>query len=377
MRRTARVLVPAVLLTAVLPVPVMASKAEGIKVTRDVQYGKAAGERLLLDVYDPGGGGLRPGLVAVHGGRWARGDKSGMPAELFAKRGHVVFAPNYRLAPDHPYPAAVHDVETAVRWVRAHADEYRLDPGRIWALGGSAGGHLVAMLATRAQGDARIRVAVSYSGPMDLELLADSREELEQAVTTFLGCKRWDGNCRAIARTASPITYVDPGDVPLYVAHGANERIPFNQASAMAKVLAEEGVTHRLHKVPGDRHSLQYLETVIHPSFAFAKRHLVSPSPASGSGSGTGSGSGPQGSAGGQPSPPAHGGEGGKGDSRSEDRGDGTRTETQPAAAPSPARSAAEETGGFGWVIVVIVAVIVAGAVILALLVFREPPEGS
>jgi acetyl esterase len=370
----ARVLFPALLLAAVLAVPVLAAKGRDVHVTRDIQYGNAGGERLLLDVYDPGGGGQRPGLIAIHGGSWSHGDKSDIPAEHFARRGHVVFAINYRLAPEDPYPAAVHDVETAVGWVRAHAQEYRVDPDRIWALGGSAGGHLAALLATR--GDAGIRVAVSYSGPMDLELLGESGGELEQAVTTFLGCKRWDGRCRAVARRASPITHVDGGDAPLYVAHGANERIPFAGASAMAKALKEEGVPHRLHKVPGDRHSFQYLEAVIHPSTAFASRQMVGPLPSAGSGTGSGSGSTGPGSD--QPSPGdgALGREEGKGESRSGDRDDETREEPRPAAAPSPAGPGAERPGGYGWVIFLIVVATVGGAVIVALVVFREPPEG-
>ena len=101
------------------------------------------------------GGETRPGIVVIHGGGWLEGDKSsftsrthGVPGNIedFAALGFVAVAINYRLSGEAPYPAALEDCKCAVRWLRAHAGEYRLDPDRIGAYGNSAGGHLALLL---------------------------------------------------------------------------------------------------------------------------------------------------------------------------------------------------------------------------------------
>jgi acetyl esterase/lipase len=374
MRGVARILASTFLLAGILLLPAFPSEA-GVSVQRDVEYGKAGGERLLLDVYRPGGGGLHPGVVAIHGGRWANGDKSDIPAEEFAELGHVVFAVNYRLAPEHVYPAAVEDVEKAVRWVRAHAGQYGVDPDRIWALGGSAGGHLAGMLATAAEGEARVAAAVSYSGPMDLERLAESSRGLERTVMDFLGCKDWNKKCRGRAREASPVTNVDQGDAPLYLANGTDEPIPLRQATRMANALERAGVAHRLRKIRGDDHAFQYRRAVLHPSTAFVAQHFGGPPPAEAGGApAQGSGSG-QGEPGGVPNT----GGGGKPEEDRRERAASSptpeetldRASPRAAAAPRPAAG-----GGSPWVMALIIAFAVGGAVASALL-FREPPEGQ
>jgi acetyl esterase len=372
MRGVARVLAPTLLLCGLLLVPALPGGA-GVSVHRDVEYGRAGGERLLLDVYRPGGGGLRPGVVAIHGGRWANGDKSDLPAEEFAELGHVVFSVNYRLAPDHPYPAALQDIEQAVRWVRDHAQEYGVDQDRIWALGGSAGGHLAGLLATVAKGDARVAAAVSYSGPMDLERLADSSGTVEKAVREFLGCSDWNKACRKRAREASPVTHVDPGDVPIYLANGTDEPIPLSQATLMANALDRAGVPHRLREIEGNDHSFQYLRLVLEPSTAFVVQHLGGPAASQG---GPAEGSGGSQQPGAAPTTGGAGNPAGQGDDgRDRDAGNGTPEdpglEERPRAAAAP-RS--DQRGGFGWVMAVVIAVAVGGAVTLALL-FREPPQ--
>ncbi len=105
-----------------------------------------------LDLYQPQGpaDGLRPALVFVHGGGWRGGDKGAgqfksLP-ERFAARGYVCISVNYRLTDEAPFPACLEDVKCAVRWLRAHAGEYHIDPDRIGAYGNSAGAHLVSLL---------------------------------------------------------------------------------------------------------------------------------------------------------------------------------------------------------------------------------------
>jgi acetyl esterase len=367
----ARILASTFLLGGIFLLPAFPAQA-GVSVQRDVQYGKAGGERLLLDVYRPGGGGLHPGVVAIHGGRWANGDKSDIPAEDFAELGHVVFAVNYRLAPDHVYPAAVNDIEKAVRWIRTHSQQYGVDPNRIWALGGSAGGHLVGMLATRAVGDARVAAAVSYSGPMDLERLAASSATVEKAVREFLGCSDWNKGCRHRAREASPITHVDAGDAPIYLANGTDEPIPLSQATAMAHELKGAGVTHRLRVIQGQNHSFQYRRLVLEPSTAFVVQQFAGP-PGSQGGAGSETAPAEQ-----QPGEAPGTGAAGEPADQGREREAGGGAQDGPVEEGRPRAGEAPRPQGRGapWVMAVVIAVAVGGAVVLALL-FREPPEGE
>src|SRR5256886_6736922 len=114
----------------------------GVTVKPDVTYRTVDGEQLGLDVYRPAKKGKnRPAVVVVHGGGWSQGDKAlfAQQSNQLAERGFVAFSINYRLAPPHPYPAAVQDVEAAGALGRTHAKEYGVDPTRIGALGGPAG----------------------------------------------------------------------------------------------------------------------------------------------------------------------------------------------------------------------------------------------
>jgi len=200
---------------AVLVVATGASAAQTgtVDVRTDVQYGVADGKPLLLDAYVPhaAGGERRPAVLLIHGGGFRVGDKRSFEPEArkLAAKGWVAFSVNYRLDEPVVFPAEVDDVQTAARWVRAHAGEYQVDPKRIGALGESAGGYLAAMLATLGEGSqetgARIRVAVAWSAPTDLTELARLRGD-EWGVP-LLGCTLAD--CPQRYADASPITHVD------------------------------------------------------------------------------------------------------------------------------------------------------------------------
>ena len=129
-----------------LPIP------EGVKVVPDIFYREGDTDRWQLDLAMPEAGSdkPRPALVFVHGGGWRNGDKRRAnflgPALAYASKGYVCISTNYRLMQHAPFPACVEDVKCAVRWLRAHAKEYNIDPERIGAYGNSAGAHLVAML---------------------------------------------------------------------------------------------------------------------------------------------------------------------------------------------------------------------------------------
>ena len=123
----------------------------GVTAHRDVAYVTNAHQRQKLDLYVPEkGDGPFPIIVWIHGGAWMSGDKNGCPplSSGFVARGYAGVSLDYRLSGDAIFPAQIEDCKAAIRWLRAHAKEYRLDPTRIGVWGASAGGHLVALLGT-------------------------------------------------------------------------------------------------------------------------------------------------------------------------------------------------------------------------------------
>jgi acetyl esterase len=252
--------------------PGPAAAQEGVRL--GVQYGEADGVPLLMDVYFPPGERTGIGVIVIHGGRWMTGDRTETPAEEIASQGHVAFSVDYRLAPEHPYPAAIEDLQTAVRFVREHAGEYGVDPAKIWAIGGSAGGHLAALLGTLGQGPttegARIAAVASWSGPMDLRILSGRSRGLETAATQFVGCTRADESaCAAALGEASPVTHLDPSDPPLFIANGTAEPIPFDQAVIMARAAEEAGVEADIWTIEGNLHGFSYVREALPPTLTF------------------------------------------------------------------------------------------------------------
>ena len=284
----------ALALVSLVP-PAGPAVAQPAEVRNDVEYGTANGKRLLLDAYVPAGGEdrraagperppERAAVVMIHGGGWRVGDKASWAAEAqrFAARGWVAFSINYRLDEPSVFPAEIDDVQTAVRWVRAHAQEYRIDPARIAAVGESAGGHLAAMLATLGSGplheDARIRVGAAWSPPVDLSALAGSRGD--RWAGPLFGCMQ--ATCPDLLAQSSPVNHVDRTDAPLYLVNSTDELVPLSQAQAMAERLKAAAVDHRLDVFPGSRHALDFRDDAWAPTLAFLEKHLAAGNPAGG-----------------------------------------------------------------------------------------------
>jgi acetyl esterase/lipase len=245
-----------------------------VVVRQDVVYRTVDGLRLSLDVYLPPGSGMSdgsgsrpPAILVIHGGSWIGGSKrlfrpspwDPHPTAIrLAENGHVVIAADYRLArPGAPgWPAALDDLREAVRWTRRHARELGVDPGRIAALGQSAGGHLAAMLGTAAvDEESRIQAVVSFYGPSDLERLPLLRVQRlsHEPVRAFLG----DDPARssAKAREASPVSRVGGDTAPVLLIHGTRDRwVPIEQSEELAGALRAAGVRHQLLRVEGARH---------------------------------------------------------------------------------------------------------------------------
>ena len=269
-----------------------ASSGAGVTVAHDVVYRTVDGAPQLLDAYVPTADTVkRPVILLVHGGAWRGGDKTNLVAEgmKLAQLGYVAFSVNYRLTPTYAYPAAVDDVQAAVRWVRApkQVKTYETDPRRVGALGASAGGHLVGMLATLGQGSrtsgARIRAAVSWSGPMDFNLWPLAQfgreppggDDLASDVLSFLGCPTGDP-CPNATR-ASPISHVDKTDAPMLLANSTDELVPLAHATTMDAALKAAGVPDQLVVFPGDRHAQAFADDVWPQTVAFLEQYVGKP----------------------------------------------------------------------------------------------------
>ena len=256
-----------------------AAPAASVDVRTDVQYGVADGKPLLLDAYvpQPAGTARRPAVLLMHGGGFRVGDKRSFEPEArkLAAKGWVGFSVNYRLDEPVAFPAEVDDVQAAVRWVRAHAADYQVDPERIGALGESAGGTLAAMLATVGEGSretgARIRVGVAWSAPTDLTELARLRGD--DWGVPLLGCTL--AACPQKYADASPITHVDGTDSPLFLVNSDNELVPKSQAVTMATRIEDKGAVTQLQILPGTRHALDYRDDVWPQTELFLDKYLA------------------------------------------------------------------------------------------------------
>jgi acetyl esterase/lipase len=250
----------------------------GIRVDADLEYGVSDdGTLLTLDVCRPAASGMStsPAVVSIHGGSWARGDKANSDwrsvCEWLASEGFVGVSVNYRLVPEAVFPAQIDDVARAVEWLREpeQAERFGIDPARIGAFGGSAGGNLAALLGTLGEGPldtgSRVAAVAELSGPVGLglgELDADAASDwLRGIVGDYLGCEpRSDDLACPQAIEASATAHVDPTDPPFFIGHAELEVVPVGQSERLAATLRASAVPVELAVVPGDAHSIGILD---------------------------------------------------------------------------------------------------------------------
>jgi acetyl esterase/lipase len=236
----------------------------------DVVYAEAGGEPLRYDHYRPlGVSGPAPCVVFVHGGGWASGDPSQAAGNALhlARQGIATVALSYRLAPAHPFPAALDDVRTGLRWVRRHADELGVDPHRLALLGLSAGAHLVMLahlgralpaldptlppaLASELENVSEdVRCVVAHYGPFDL---ARRRSPM---IDTFLGPRADDP---ATARLASPVLHAAAATAPILLIHGTGDTVvSWKESQRMHDALLAAGRDSELLLLDGAPHAFQ------------------------------------------------------------------------------------------------------------------------
>jgi alpha-L-fucosidase 2 len=232
-----------------------------------VTYGKAGGEKLTMDYYAPSGAGPHPVAIIIHGGGFVEGtSKNGSEAycaDFLAPAGYSVFSINYRLAPKYPYPAMLHDVERAIRFIRHNSSQWNADPERIALVGGSAGGYLSNLAGLlNAPGDksaadpvdresASVQAVVTLFGPSDFR-----GHPVNKHVEALLGAAiREKGEAAALAE-ASPITHVTKDAPPFLFIHGdKDEAVPFSESTNLQDALQTAGVRADLIRIPNGPHA--------------------------------------------------------------------------------------------------------------------------
>jgi acetyl esterase/lipase len=242
------------------------SAAADIK--RDVTYCTASGIALKLDIYVPktSGDKLLPVAAYVHGGGWTSGDKGSgegmLDAAELLRRGYLVASLNYRLAPQFKFPAQIEDVKCAIRYLRASASTFHLDPNRIGVWGSSAGGHLVSLLGTAgpaagfegsggyADQASSVRAVVDMFGPADLaKEFAGVSERIGRSV--FGATSNQD----LLLMRASPVSYVSADDPPFLILQGDRDRlVPPSQSQELFDRLKAAGVNVTLVIVKNSGH---------------------------------------------------------------------------------------------------------------------------
>jgi acetyl esterase/lipase len=208
----------------------------------NIEYGKVGDETLLLDVNVPKGNGPFGAAIIVHGGGWMRGDKQGDEKVLFEPLTDaeiVWFSINYRLAPPlgdgsrqkNRWPACLEDTKTAIRWVKANAAKYKVDPNRVAIIGYSAGGQIACQAGVLADKDTAVAAIVGLAAPTDLVFDSLRRGGMSTYMKDLFGLQGTDVNSPKAVQMlwdASPINYVKQGLPPVLLVHGtADKSVPY------------------------------------------------------------------------------------------------------------------------------------------------------
>ena len=270
-----------------------------ISVEEGITYGKAGDTELKLDLARPEGDGPFPAIVFIHGGGWYQGSRQGYRRQIeeAAKRGYVAITISYRLmqfdeskkettSATPIFPAQIHDAKAAVRWLRANAKKYHVDPDRIGVTGGSAGGHLSLLVgltdpAANLEGDSgspdqssRVQAVVNVFGPTDMAF-CDERSSVAWIFRLFMGGTPHEAAERY--KAASPINYVSADDPPVLTLHGDQDAlVPVEQARKLDEKLKAVGASHTLMVFEGQGHGFggEYQQKAEKATWDFFDEHL-------------------------------------------------------------------------------------------------------
>src|SRR5438309_1205699 len=223
---------------------------------KDILYARVTEVSLTLDAHIPEGPGPFPAAIVVHGGGWVRGDRLTEVQPLFTPltdAGIAWFSIDYRLSSDWTqFGTAIEDVENAVRFVKKHASEYRIDPDRIALVGESAGGQLAAMAALNAKADTRVSAVVALYTPTDLVDLAKNSTLVPQQLRDSVRGTPLEFLMMARLRQLSPLYNLRADAPPFLLIHGtADGLVPYRQSEAMCSRMQSAGASCELYPVEG------------------------------------------------------------------------------------------------------------------------------
>ena len=258
----------------------------------DLTYATYGDRALQLDLYRPKSKAddPLPGLVCIHGGGWHKGNREshGNLAKALAARGFVATTISYRLSGEKPFPAAIKDCKAAVRWLRANAKQYGVDPKKIGATGLSAGGHLTALLATsggvselegdggHADASSKIQAAVPFGAQTDLmSERTRTISKTSEIWRKFLGGSQAEQTDNY--RLASPLVHLDASDPPVLLMAGEFDD-PSTRADVFRKKMKDLGLDTGFIKLHGGPHAFlggqNWFDTCIDETAAFFNKHL-------------------------------------------------------------------------------------------------------
>jgi acetyl esterase/lipase len=250
----------------------------GIKMEKDISYVAEGDEAQKLDLYLPEKAAEKPLplIVHIHGGGWMGGSKFPCPVALMVLKGYAVASVEYRFSQKAKFPAQIQDCQAAIRWLRAHAQDYNFDTEHVGAVGGSAGGHLSALVGTAGGKNAfpkiggneelsdRVQAVCDIFGPTDFSTVVQQAAEDKNVKNIFefntpkdpysslIGTKLDD---KEKADAVSPVHYVSKDNPPFVILHGTHDTlVPYAQSEEFAGVLKEKGVEVWLQKLPGSGH---------------------------------------------------------------------------------------------------------------------------
>ncbi len=264
-------------------------------IEKDITYAKVGDRALKLDLYRSGDPHDKPFIVWIHGGAWRAGNKSSMPLKTLVQHGFSVASVEYRLTPEARFPANVHDIKAAIRFLRASSKSLRVNAERIVIAGASAGGHLAALVGVtnghrqlegsigdHLSASSDVQGIVSFYGASNLTtILSQSTPHglgvRIPALQLLLGSQPEDAI--QIAQLASPVFHVESTDPPLLLIHGDQDpQMPINQSHELVGAYKKAGATVEMEVIHGAAHggSAFYDETIMQWVQSFLAKHLPS-----------------------------------------------------------------------------------------------------
>lgn len=268
-----------------------AARGDDVRFQAGIVFAEPAGETLKLNLARPAtDNGPAPAVICIHGGGFTGGRREDYDelCRKFARRGYVAITIDYRLAPKHRWPAHIHDCKAAIRWLRAHAAEYGVNPNRIGAMGSSAGGHLAQFLAVtndvrEFDGDtapnapsSKINCVAAWAQASDFTREYGVWKGAAEAFRGFLGVDLSAATRKQHVR-ASPLFWVTPNAAPTLLIHGTGDtEVLFAQSAWIYERLVSAEVEAHLVPIAGGGHGLTgaHLEQAERATFDFFDRQF-------------------------------------------------------------------------------------------------------